>query len=420
MVISNHHASLSCPSPQLEPSTQYHTDYDYQPCSPALSTPMDPTHLEATPGIINDANGRQLNVPASAQPLQPIDLRLAIIVSSQPLIKFHVRWTSLSLVMDIAHEDGIAGLLVTPIAQNLCCHKLEDRAAKRKLTPYFAFTRTIHMKGVSVLDKPTIVAGVCERASKSQVRAESTLILHLACKGMDTTGCLPLLLKTALEDYHTKDCLEYVQVTFDFGTDSKLSRWKMKRAKLGRELVARKFQHKIIFVTVHSEITRGDLFAGKNAQGGDMAMEVNEFMKCLFGLSLERVVYGSTLFMLTCGPSVAFQDSFLAMKQTISRLQPEYTIAFMAPNFLSAVLKVFIMLYCVQVLIQGHSFLEVLHDLLDVAPELRMHTDVLLFYIKGLLSPPVVDSPSMATMGHRFAYVMSPMWGHSSMVKVKR
>ena len=42
-------------------------------------------------------------------------------------------------------------------------------------------------------------------------------------------------------------------------------------------------------------------------------------MKCLFGLSLERVVYGSTLFMLTCGPLVAFQDLFLAMKQTISR-----------------------------------------------------------------------------------------------------
>ena len=67
---------------------------------------------------------------------------------------------------------------------------------------------------------------------------------------MDTTGCLPLLLKTALEDYHMKDSLEYVQVTFDFGTDSKLSRWKTKRVKLGRELVACKFQRKIIFVTV--------------------------------------------------------------------------------------------------------------------------------------------------------------------------
>ena len=144
-----------------------------------------------------------------------------------------------------------------------------------------------------MLDKPTIVVGVCERASKSQVRAESTLILHLACKGMDTTGCLPLLLKTALEDYHTKDCLEYVEVTFDFRTDSKLSRWKTKRAKLGRELVAHKFQRKIIFVTIHSEITHGDLFAGKNVQGGDMVMEVNEVWRpsCLMSFLISFSVH---------------------------------------------------------------------------------------------------------------------------------
>ena len=44
-----------------------------------------------------------------------------------------------------------------------------------------------------------------------------------------------------------------------------------------------------------------------------------QFMKCLFGPSLERVVHRSTLFMLTCGPLVTFQDLFLAMKQTIAR-----------------------------------------------------------------------------------------------------
>ena len=68
-------------------------------------------------------------------------------------------------------------------------------------------------------------------------------------------------------------------------------------------------------------------------------------------------------------------------------------------------LKVFIVSYYMQVLIQGHSFLEVLHDLLDVAPKLHMHTNVLLFYIKGLLSPPVMDSPSM--VGYRYS------WYHS-------
>ena len=184
-----------------------------------------------------------------------------------------------------------------------------------------------------MLQKPTIVAGVCQRVSKLQVRADSMVILHLVCVGMDTSGCLPLLLKTALEDYHKKDVLEYVQETFDFGTDVKLSMWNARREILGTRLAARKFQRKLVFVTVHSEITCGDLFVGKDAQGRDVAMEVKEvhmetecetllisfqFMKCLFGPSLERVVHRSTLFMLTCGPLVTFQDSFLAMKQTIA------------------------------------------------------------------------------------------------------
>ena len=151
MVISNHHASLSCPSPQLEPSIQYCTDYDYQPCSPALSTPMEPTHLEASkyfvlykcqqtltpialgvdghqhqassmmPMVINStfrahvdnwasqcihANDTLSLCRASVQPLQPINLRLATIISSQPHIKFHVCWT-ISLVMPITHNIHI-------------------------------------------------------------------------------------------------------------------------------------------------------------------------------------------------------------------------------------------------------------------------------------------------------------------------
>ena len=93
------------------------------------------------------------------------------------------------------------------------------------------------------------------------------VILHLVCVGMDTSRCLPLLLKTALEDYHKKDALEYVQEMFDFGTDVKLGMWKVRREILGMRLAACKFQRKLVFVTVHSEITHGDLFAGKDAQG---------------------------------------------------------------------------------------------------------------------------------------------------------
>ncbi|KAI5988197.1 hypothetical protein EDD15DRAFT_2371625 [Pisolithus albus] len=264
------------------------------------------------------------------------------------------------------------------------CHELWDGASKRNLTPYFAFTRNVHGKTIHVLDQPVIMSSICERASKSQVCAESTLILHLLCTGMETRGSLPLLLKTTLDEYHTKASLEYAEVTFDFGTQRKFDRWRAKAKKLGAKFGASDFKCKIIFITVHSEVTRGDLFAGKDEKGGDVAMRVEEFMSCLFSPPLEEVVYASTLFMLTCGPLVSFQESFMSMQQSIKHLRPEYTIAFTAPNFINAVLKSFLVSYGVQVLIEGHALGDVLQDLLNVSLGLRMHTDVILFHIAGL------------------------------------
>ena len=193
----------------------------------------------------------------------------------------------------------------------------------------------MHGNVVNVLDKPTIVQGVCERASKSQVCADSILILHLICTGMDSRGALPFLLKTTLEDYHTTESLVYEELTFNLGTDTKLSRWRDTVRKLGTRLNAHKFARKIIFVTVHSDLTRGDLFAGKDENEGDVSAEVEDvsiksiclhvslicgqFMTCLFSSPLEDIVHASTLFMLTCGPLVTFQESFLKLKTSISR-----------------------------------------------------------------------------------------------------
>ena len=88
-------------------------------------------------------------------------------------------------------------------------------------------------------------------------------------------------------------------------------------------------------MTVHSDLTRGDLFAGKDENEGDVSAEVEDvsiksiclhvslicgqFMTCLFSSPLEDIVHASTLFMLTCGPLVTFQESFLKLKTSISR-----------------------------------------------------------------------------------------------------
>ncbi|KAI5994413.1 hypothetical protein EDD15DRAFT_2196033 [Pisolithus albus] len=299
------------------------------------------------------------------------------------------------------------------------CHELRDGASKRNLTPYFAFTRNVHRKTIHVLDQPVIMSSVCERASKSQ-----------------TQGSLPLLLKTTLDEYHTKASLEYTEVTFDFGTQKKLNRWRAKAKKLGEKLGTSDFKRKIIFVTVHSEVTHGDLFSGKDEKGGDVAMRVEEFMSCLFSPPLEEVVYASTLFMLTCGPLVSFQESFMSMQQSIRQelssslvsLQPEYTIAFTALNFINAVLKPFLVSYGVQVLIEGHALGDVLQDLLNVSLGLRMHSDVILFHVAGLISPKapfLLRRASLATTplvtGYRYSWYHSHRhpairpWGRSKL-----
>ena len=97
-------------------------------------------------------------------------------------------------------------------------------------------------------------------------------------------------------------------------------------------------------------------------------------------------------------------------------LQPEYTIAFTQTDFISAAVKLFIVAYGIQVLIEGHVLADVLQDLLDVSLDLRMHSDVVLFHIQGIRlsnlvlsllsnSPSSIISPSI--VGYRYA------WYHS-------
>ena len=145
-----------------------------------------------------------------------------------------------------------------------------------------------------------------------------------------------MLLKVSLEDYHTTDTLHFKEVFFDFATHQKLGQWKVNVRKLEADLAAHKFKRKVIFVTVHSDMERGDLFAGTDEDGREFAMKVEEvsvsqrlqsvlliflfqFMPRLFFGYLGNVITRSTLFLLACGPLVEFEESFLALKSSIKR-----------------------------------------------------------------------------------------------------
>ncbi|KAI5990975.1 hypothetical protein EDD15DRAFT_2369369 [Pisolithus albus] len=156
---------------------------------------------------------------------------------------------------------------------------------------------------------------------------------------MNSRGSLPRVLNTALEEYHTASTLRYHEVVFDFGTWDKLCHWEMKAQALATEIGEDNFEHKVIFVSVHSEVTRGDLFAGKDEKGEDVAVEPVEFMNYLFFGGLRSLIRKSIIFMLSCGPLVTFCESISSFKKAIIQLQPAYTVAFGADRFISAVLK---------------------------------------------------------------------------------
>ncbi|KAI6010009.1 hypothetical protein EDC04DRAFT_2610415 [Pisolithus marmoratus] len=134
---------------------------------------------------------------------------------------------------------------------------------------------------------------------------------------MNGKGSLPHVLNTSLEEYHTDSTLQYYKVVFDFGTMHKLHHWEAEAERLAAEIGPGIFQHKILFISVHSEVMCGDLFAGKDKNNEDVTLPPMEFMMHLFSGCLQHVINGSTVFMLLCGPLVASCGSLSSLKEAI-------------------------------------------------------------------------------------------------------
>ncbi|KAI6138241.1 hypothetical protein EDD17DRAFT_1674658 [Pisolithus thermaeus] len=272
---------------------------------------------------------------------------------SSPIIAETTRSGTQNRFCYLCHDGGNTVACSNRVCSRVICNvcikipqEIEDKlgspgisfksAVRSKPMPYFAFTQTVEGKSVPACDKPTFMRTI--------------LLLHFIYTGMNSRGSLP-------REYHTTSTLRYHEVVFDFGTWDKLCHWETKAQALAMEIGEDNFEHKVIFVSVHSEVTRGDLLWGKT----------------------RKKVY---FFMLSCGPLVTFRESISSFKKAIIQLQPAYTVAFGADRFISAVLKSFIIAFSVRVLIQGHVLCEVITDLLDVSLELRMHSDTFFFQSK--------------------------------------
>ncbi|KAI6098459.1 hypothetical protein F5141DRAFT_1066824 [Pisolithus sp. B1] len=260
--------------------------------------------------------------------------------------------------------------------------------------PYFhmkAFTQIVQGKSVPACSTPTFV------------------------KGLNMRGGIPHLLNVALEEYFMEATLRYLEVIFNFGTQCKLCHWQTKAQHLAATIGEDTFQQKIIFISIHSEVTHGDLFVGKDEGGDDVAVLPKEFMDYLFAGCLRLFISGATMFMLLCGPLVTFLQSICSFKESLlecasffhamvmtclrlgDRLRPAYMIAFGATCFIGAVIKSFIVAFSVQVMIQGNDLGEVFTDLLNVSVELPMHTDPYLFQVEEQMVSSMPNPSSSAT-----------------------
>ncbi|KAI5994649.1 hypothetical protein EDD15DRAFT_2366135 [Pisolithus albus] len=241
------------------------------------------------PRLSSSENTTPLSSPLSSPPLSPV---LQAITHPEQRNRFcylcHDGGNTLAcsnpacprVVCNVCIEipQELEGIYGSPEISFRCpaCHEKDERVAQSKPMPYFAFTRMDNGKLLPACDTPAFVRGTCERASKSQVCGGPILVLHFIYTGMNARGSLPRVLNTALEEYHTESTLRYYEIFFDFGTWDKLCQWESKAEQLVAEVGLDIFQHKVVFVSVHSEVSCGDLFAGKDENNEDVALKPNE------------------------------------------------------------------------------------------------------------------------------------------------
>ncbi|KAI6037888.1 hypothetical protein EDC04DRAFT_2699500 [Pisolithus marmoratus] len=160
--------------------------------------------------------------------------------------------------------------------------------------PYFSFTQTVQGNTILTSNEPTFISSMCERASKSQVCGGPILIIHFIYMGLNVRGSVPHVLNVALEEYYSENNLCYLEVVFNFGTSCKLHLWWSKAESLAAMISEDIFQQKIFFISIHSKVTCGDLFAGKEGDGSDVVVRPEEFMNYLFLGSLQPLLEEST------------------------------------------------------------------------------------------------------------------------------
>ena len=99
-------------------------------------------------------------------------------------------------------------------------------------------------------------------SSCSGVNDDPLAIIHLYLAGMDPNGSPPRLVYKSFQTYFHPNNLLFVELEFDAGTPTKEANHQSKMANLVDKSQCAQFARVLIFISTHSEETRGDLFLG--------------------------------------------------------------------------------------------------------------------------------------------------------------
>ncbi|KIM50454.1 hypothetical protein SCLCIDRAFT_145468, partial [Scleroderma citrinum Foug A] len=151
------------------------------------------------------------------------------------------------------------------------CHDERDRKAgqgcKRAFLPYDGFfTRTDNGREVPVLPSPPVIRHHYGMSSRSEVNDSPLAIIHLHLSGMVVAGTPPRVIYENFHSYFDLKNLLLLELEFDCGTAEKVAAHQRRMAEVAEDLRMQGIGRTVLFISTHSEQTRGDLFIGRDGQ----------------------------------------------------------------------------------------------------------------------------------------------------------
>ncbi|KAI6094311.1 hypothetical protein EDD16DRAFT_1529266 [Pisolithus croceorrhizus] len=203
----------------------------------------------------------------------------------------------------------------------------------------------------------------------SQVAYLPTALLHLHLETLEVAHSQGNMLHSFLQSYFPQGGYNFSQLGFNLGTPESMELYEKAASNLAKTLSP--YSRVVLFLTIHSNEERGDLFAGF-LHGQQVASKV-----------LEDIIKGADIILNVCGSVVNMEKSFHHVKKAAQIFNPRSMILFDAPHLQPAATGPYLHSHLDNTIIQGYDVssaaLFALHDF----AMLGRHSNIVLIFWKS-------------------------------------